>query len=64
MWRIGGQVLVGSGVRHYRQVTSKKVTMDRKRERTMQIRMIYLDFKLKMYKRNEVKRTKHSGRID
>lgn len=56
--------MVGSGVRHYRQVTSKKVTMDRKRERTMQIRMIYLDFKLKMYKRNEVKRTKHSGRID
>ena len=56
--------MVGSGVRHYRQVTSKKVTMDRKRERTMQIRMIYLDFRLKMYKRNEVKRTKNSGRID
>lgn len=57
MRRVG---FVESGVKHYTQVTSKKLTIDRKIERTKQVILTYLDFKLKMYKINETKGTNHS----
>lgn len=51
-------------VRHSRQVASKKVTMDRKRQRTTQVTMSDLNLELKMDKRNEVRRISHFGRIN